>query len=110
MDVNRNVHISSQMDMLLHIAILGLKSSQIINGGIAYRKRYLSHKKTAKSQVSQHICTYLPGPSLFAHTTHDPELPHDKTNEMACVPSEDSDQPGHPPSLISVFTVHSVGS
>ena len=31
---------------------------------------------------------------------------HDKTNKMACVPSEDSDQPGHPPSLIRVFTVH----
>ena len=25
-----------------------------------------------------------------------------------CVPSEDSDQPEHPPSLIRVFTVHSV--
>ena len=31
--------------------------------------------------------------------------PHDKTNEMACVPSEDSDQPGHLPSLIRVFAV-----
>ena len=30
------------------------------------------------------------------------ELPHDKTNKMTCVPSEDSDQPGHPPSLISL--------
>ena len=28
------------------------------------------------------------------------EAPHDKTNKMACVPSEDSDQPGHPPRLI----------
>ena len=29
--------------------------------------------------------------------------PHrDKTNEIACAPSEDSDQPGHPPSLISL--------
>ena len=28
------------------------------------------------------------------------ELPHDKTNKMACAPSEDSDQPGHLPSLI----------
>ena len=28
--------------------------------------------------------------------------PHrDKTNKMACAPSEDPDQPGHPPSLIS---------
>ena len=33
------------------------------------------------------------------------ELPHDKTSKMACVPSEDSDQPGHPPSLIRVFAV-----
>ena len=32
--------------------------------------------------------------------------PHrDKTNKMACVPSKDSDQPGHPPSLIRVFSV-----
>ena len=34
------------------------------------------------------------------------EPPHDKTNKMACVPSEASDQPGHHPSLIRVFTVH----
>ena len=31
------------------------------------------------------------------------EPPHYKTNKMACAPSEDSDQPGHPPSLIRVF-------
>ena len=37
--------------------------------------------------------------------------PHrDKTNEMACAPSEDSDQPGHPPSLIRVFTVRLMGT
>ena len=28
------------------------------------------------------------------------ELHCDKTNKMACAPSKDSDQPGHPPSLI----------
>ena len=28
--------------------------------------------------------------------------PHDKTNKMAFAPSEDSDQPGHLPSLISM--------
>ena len=33
------------------------------------------------------------------------EPPHDKTNKMACAPSKDSDQPGHPPSLIRVFAV-----
>ena len=31
--------------------------------------------------------------------------PLDKTNKMACAPREDSDQPGHPPSLIRVFAV-----
>ena len=31
------------------------------------------------------------------------EPPHDKTNKMTFKPSEDSDQPGHPPSLIRVF-------
>ena len=33
------------------------------------------------------------------------EQAHDKTYKMVCVPSEDSDQPGHPPSLIRVFAV-----
>ena len=30
---------------------------------------------------------------------------HDKTIKLACAPSEDSDQPGQPPSLIRVFAV-----
>ena len=30
---------------------------------------------------------------------------YDKTNKMNCAPSEDSDQPGHLPSLIRVFAV-----
>ena len=34
------------------------------------------------------------------------ELPHDKTNKMACAPNEDPDQPGHPPSLSRAFPVH----
>ena len=33
------------------------------------------------------------------------EPSHDKTNKMTCLPSEDSDQPGHLPSLIRVFAV-----
>ena len=38
------------------------------------------------------------------------EPPYDKTNKMACAPSEDSDKPEHPPSLIRVFAMRSVGS
>ena len=42
---------------------------------------------------------------LVCSATGPSDLPHDKTNKMACEPSEDSDQPGHPPSLIRVFAV-----
>ena len=38
------------------------------------------------------------------------ELPRDKTNKMICAPSEYSDQPGHPPSLIRVFAVRLMSS
>ena len=38
------------------------------------------------------------------------EPSHDKTNKMTCAPSEDSDQPGHPHSLIRVFAVGSKDS
>ena len=38
------------------------------------------------------------------------EPSHDKTNKIIFVPGEDSHQPGHPPSLIRVFAVRSVGS
>ena len=42
------------------------------------------------------------------------EPPHGRqkttTNKMTFVPSEDSDQPEHPPSLIRVFAVRSMGS
>ena len=36
--------------------------------------------------------------------------PHGKTNKMTFMPSEDSDQPGHPPSLIRVFVMRSICS
>ena len=40
--------------------------------------------------------------------TNEPE--HNKTKKMACAPRENSDQPGHLPSLIRVFAVCSMGS
>ena len=43
-------------------------------------------------------------PQLKLPITFEPA--HDRTNKMTCAPSEDSDQPGHPPSLIRVFAVH----
>ena len=38
------------------------------------------------------------GTILSPNITNEP--PHDKTNIITCAPSEDSDQPVHPPSLI----------
>ena len=38
------------------------------------------------------------------------EPSHDKTSKLACAPSEDSDEPGHSPSLIRVFAVRFMGS
>ena len=53
----------------------------------------LARKETSSwlSACAVLLCTDLIEPHL------------DKTDKMACVPSEDSDQPGHPPSLIRVF-------
>ena len=58
------------------------------------------------------VSTSLQSVVYFCHENHrhrcksKPSEPcHDKTNKMACAPSEDSDQPGHPPSLIRVFAV-----
>ena len=41
--------------------------------------------------------------NFFIYSRNEP--PHDKTNKMICAPNEDSDQPGHLPSLIRVFAV-----
>ena len=43
--------------------------------------------------------------SVYRHRKHVNVPPHDKTSKMTCAPSGDSDQPGHPPSLIRAFAV-----
>ena len=41
----------------------------------------------------------------FSWSIEKDEPVHDKTNKMACVPCEDSDQPWHLPNEIRVFAV-----
>ena len=48
---------------------------------------------------------YLPIEHLSSY-----KLPHNKNQQNDCAPSEDLDQPGHPPSPIRVFAVCSMGS
>ena len=43
--------------------------------------------------------------TYMSHSLRIYEPPHDETIKMACAPSEDPDQHGHPPSLIRVFAV-----
>ena len=54
-------------------------------------------------------CTFnvdiLESKTVFQYWLWTNEPPRDKTNKMACALSEDSDQPGHLPSLIRVFAV-----
>ena len=54
-------------------------------------KHFLFHVKTwVEINILRHNCSCRSRHfDLF-------EPPHDKTNKMACAPSEDSDQPGHP--------------
>ena len=58
-------------------------------------------KKTNASEKEKMFCQIL----NRSRKCYINEPPHNKTNKKACVPSKDYDQPGHPPSLIRVFTV-----
>ena len=49
------------------------------------------------------LCTSVISSVFISHGEYEP--PHNKTNKIASAPSEDSDQHGHPPSLIRVFVV-----
>ena len=60
------------------------------------------------------LCLGLPGDHLGKRCplgfplllSYPNEPPHGKTNKMICAPSEDSDQPGHLPSLLSLRCPH----
>ena len=67
------------------------------------RKSYSSHRESAKAQQKLCIGTVLPESSWFAYTIWAAIW---QNQQSECAPSKDSDQPGHPPSLMRVFTVH----
>ena len=59
---------------------------------------YITYTLTANYGMKTSVCKKVA-------TGKEKEPPHDKTNKMASSPSKDSDQSGHPPSLIRDFTV-----
>ena len=81
---------------------------------------FWGHQQSALEGALNIVCNELPckydsvlrliaitgGPWCGATFCEQKNEPHrDKTNKMACAPSEDSDQPEHRPSLIRVFAV-----
>ena len=63
--------------------------------------------RTATLLVLSWVDSYIPNKFFKTNQRNRYELPHVKTNKMICAPSEDSDQPGHPPSVISLrFTLN----
>ena len=61
-------------------------------------------KLASATQSYAKICRYLSTVHLYGKYNYIWAASW-QTNKMACAPSEDSDQPGHPPSLIRVFAV-----
>ena len=68
---------------------------------------YFNFTKTVcQMELNNQGCNGCSHPPCFlfkSESTYEPR--HGKTNKMEYVPSEDSDQPGHPPSLIRIFAV-----
>ena len=65
--------------------------------------------RTAKALARLRRCAGSPEPSLVPYVistkiswASSNETPHDQTNKMICVPTKDSDQPEHLPSLINL--------
>ena len=77
-----------------HIALVMCTISHIQGRATATHKVQFTYMKIRESNIN-----------TLKSEKNANEPPHVKTNKMTCVPSKDSDQSGHPPSLIRVFAV-----
>ena len=69
---------------------------------------FFLYMTSMSDQLIKSLCGYYADINNYTcheqkHSKRKNEPPRDKTIKMACAPSEDSDQPGHPPSLIRGF-------
>ena len=67
-------------------------------------------RKTSTQRSLGHLSRSVAGIIGCKNSQPELKMSHDKTNKIACVPSEDSDQPGHLPSQIRVFAMCSIGN
>ena len=74
--------------------------------GIRFFRIYSIAQRSARGLeqcCGNHCCSSTDSIKPSLGYSYEPR--HDKTNKVECAPSEDSDQPGHSPSLIRVFAV-----
>ena len=83
---------------MLNESTIPLLNTKIICGASNCPVDRMEDYKTLADMKITHATDVVPN-----RMVNEPE--HDKTYKMACVPSEDSDQPVHLPSLISLLCV-----
>ena len=66
----------------------------MVTGGDGIPQKSVTMKLTSSVPTARAVFTVIA-----------PEILTKKNNKIVCAPSKDSDQPGHPTSLISVFAV-----
>ena len=99
-----NVFIALEGTLFLYYKLVGKYNSKF--GECRTKYVYVTCKKNKNADYSEHPRSLI---SIFV-ICHQDSIVHGKTNKMACSPSEDAGQLGHPPILIRVLTVRSVGS
>ena len=100
------IHIETE---LIYLTSFGVEPNYLWNLPVVkiLKNRYMlkeiiiSFRKLWLLSLSQHSVSDIE--IFWSALIFEPQ--HDKTNKMACASSEDSDQPGHSPSLIRVFAV-----
>ena len=78
-----------------------LHSNILSHARLLWLKNFIASRLPTLDLWLWHFCIC----SIRCSAWNTNEPPQDKTNKVVCAPSEDSDQPGHPPSLIRVFDV-----
>ena len=99
------------INILRHQRNIILLGREYFLGNFQQVTRFMNHREQL------HTCSYSTDKVVTAFSIslwvyyRSFELVHDKTNKMTCAPSEESDQPGYPPSLIrEAFAVSSKDS
>ena len=93
----RNKIIDSKSGFRVHAWVIWLIHHFHINNIKFDRLNKMAPRENCTKRKRQQTTTYI------VNVTDEP--PHDNTNKMVRVPSEDSDLPWHPPSLVRVFAV-----